>query len=494
MKLNRNRLMFAVSGLFVMAILTPSLLSQSNAGISEIERRKKSAENEIKETKAEIGANEKKVNEGLSALRKIDEDIAVSENEIATVQGQLSTINTKIGTLQTGIESHESDLQFLREEYLKAVKKMRVARKQNSSLAFLFASHSFNEARRRMRYMKEFSDWKDRRSGEILDVVTLLQKQRGELEQAKSDAAVALKREEAAKEKLNLQKTEQQAAVATLRQNGEALRSKLAKRQSEARQLSNQISALIAEQRAKEEAEKRKKEEARRLAEEKAAAEKKAAEEKRLAEEKQAAEKQRIAEEKRNKSNAKEETKPSKGESKVVKSEYAEARKRQPRTSSSPDNKSTQASTGTTAQAQSDFAGMQGRLPKPVSGPFKIVSAFGVHPISPELPDIMDENLGIDAHVANGASVTAVYDGEVIKIYDRTNTPGFRNIIVVKHGDYITVYANMETLAVKTGQHVKQGQVLGTVGSDFDDPKYGMLHFEVWKNQTHLNPASWIKI
>ena len=445
--------------------------SATSSSISEMEKQKSAAETEIKETKAELGANERKVNEGLSSLRKIEGEIKTSEIEIEKVRGQIALIQSNINTLEASIATEEAELKVLREEYRKAIKKMRVARKQNSDLAFIFASGSFNEARRRMRYMKEFSEWRDRRSDEILGKVNVLKDQRASLQQAQSDADVALKRETAVRDKLAKQKSEQQQLVAALRENSESLKAKLAKRQSEARKLSNQISALIAEQRAKEAREA----EERRRAEEKLAAERKAAEEKRLAEEKAKAEASKAAE-------------PSS-------SEYAEARKRKPRnpsTAATAETKPTEQAP--VASTESGFGGMKGKLPKPVGGSFNIVSAVGVHPISPELPDLMDENLGIDAHVANGAVASAVYDGEVIKIYDRTNTPGFRNIIVVKHGDYITVYANLETLSVKTGQHVKQGQSLGTVGTDFDDPNYGLIHFEVWKNQTNLDPAGWIKI
>lgn len=483
--------------------------------VSDMEKKKQEADKEIKETKAELSANEKKVNEGLSALRKIDEEIASSQKEIETVRGQLETINGNITNLEKSISSQERQLKELREEYLKAVKKMRVARKQNSELAFLFSSGSFNEARRRMRYMKEFSDWKDRRSNEIKGIVSSLKIQHGQLSQARNDATVALHREQSAREKLEKQKGSQQATVNELRANSDALRSKLARRQAEARKLSSQISALIAEQQAKEarEAEARRKaEEERRLAEErrkaeeKAAAERKAAEERRLAEEKakkEAEEARQTASADSKKETPKKETPKTEEPKKEVpktsagEGEYAETRRRK-RTGSATASVSENASASTakteTPAAGSGFEAMKGKLPKPVGGQFKIVSAFGVHPISPELPDIMDENLGIDAHVANGASAAAVYEGDVIKVYDRTNTPGFRNIVVVKHGDYITVYANLETLSVKTGQHVKQGQTLGTVGEDFDDPNYGMIHFEVWKNQTHLNPASWIKM
>lgn len=484
----KRPLISILSGIVAMlAIVTaPALLAQKKtasmpSSVSEMEKRKQEADIDIRETKAELNANERQVNKTLASLRKIEEDIKVSQNEITTVQGQINTINGQISALEGNIQTGEKELAALREEYLKAVKKMRVARKKNSELAFIFASGSLNEARRRMRYMKEFSEWKDRRSSEIADKVNTLKEQREQLAQARNDAAVALHRQQTVKDKLSDQKKEQETAVAELRANSETLKAKLARRQAEARKLSSQISALIAEERAREarEAEARRKaEEEKRLAEERDARkkeeERKAAEAKQLAQEKTKAEKQE---------KKKEEPTHKKQEEVKSESEYADARKRQPRTSSS-----------STPSTESGFGGMKGLLPKPVNGSFKIVSPFGEHPISPDLPDIMDENLGIDVHVANGATASAVYDGEVLKIYDRSNTPGFRNIIVLKHGDYITVYANIETINVRTGQSVKQGQSLGTVGADFDEPSKGLLHFEVWKNQNHLDPAAWIKL
>ena len=544
--MNKKLLTISSALLFAVGLLSAGAISQNKGAgsISQIKKEKRSAEDDIKATQNEIGANEQKVNESLSALRQIDDDIAVSENEISTVQGQINTIKGNIGTLENNIATEEEDLTSLRGKYLKAVKKMRIARKQSSGMAFLFASGSFNEARRRMRYMKEFSDWRDRRSGEILGKVNMLQARRGELVQAKSDADVALKREVAVKQKLDVQKKDQQATVATLRENGEVLKNKLAKRQADARRLSNQISSLIAEQQAKDaqiEREQKKAAEERRLAEEKAASERKAAEEKRLAAERKAAEeRERQAQAASNKpqptqaaSKPQVASKPQQPAQAVLNKpqqpaqivetpsqpnsgDYAAARARKSRRSgaNTSTTSATNANTATattqtqkpaattaakpsqtsTASSESGFGGMKGSLPKPVNGSFKIVSAFGRHPISPDLPDFMEDNHGIDAHVAKGATVSAVYDGEVIKIYDRSTTPGFRNIVVVKHGDYITVYANLETLSVRSGQKVKQGQSLGTVGYDFDDPKHGMIHFEVWKKQTYLNPAAWIKI
>lgn len=495
-------------------------MPDSGNSVKEIRSQKQAAEKEIKETRSALGDNEKKVTESMAALRQIEEDMATSRQEIEKVRGQLVFLQDTITSLEYDIERQEADLSLLKDEYLKSIKKMRVARKRNSGAVFIFASKSLGEAKRRMRYMREFSEWKNSRGREISKKMELLHDQRLYLVQAHEDIAVALNRENEVQNALTLQRDRQHATVKELRANSEALKSKLAQRQAEARRLGDRIVQAIAEQQAKEAqlaADRKKAEEEKRIAAQKAEEQRRlTAETHQQKENTVSANKGQNATKKQNTNSKQTESAKKTTESNKTpsnnsnlqsqtpdKSEYATARRRRSRSegmsttgqSSGLANSANETSTRKkTASSESGFGGMKGSLPKPVNGSFKIVSAFGRHPISPELPDIMDENHGIDAHVANGASACAVYDGEVIKVYDRTTTTGFRNIIVVKHGDYITVYANLETLAVKAGQHVRQGQSLGTVGTDFDNPKHGMIHFEVWKNQTRLDPAAWIKI
>ena len=90
----------------------------------------------------------------------------------------------RIGTLENGIKGNEKELQRLRTEYLKAVKKMRLARRNNSELAFIFASKSFNQALRRMRYLRQFSEWKDRQSAVIAGKTAELKSRKRSLRRA----------------------------------------------------------------------------------------------------------------------------------------------------------------------------------------------------------------------------------------------------------------------------------------------------------------------
>ena len=157
--------------------------------------------------------------------------------------------------------------------------------------------------------------------------------------------------------------------------------------------------------------------------------------------------------------------------------DYASARKRRPRGEAA------------ASSSAADFATMRGSLPRPVSGAFRITSQFGRHSL-PDLPDVMYDNPGIDAEVSSGASALAVYAGTVSGVY---MIPGFSTVVIVNHGDYYTVYGNLGSSAVKVGDRVKQGQTLGKVTTDPDNPGHSEIHFEVWKGKEKQNPAAWIK-
>lgn len=262
---------------------------------ADVRKRQEATRQEIKQTEQQIRENEQKVKSGLNELGKIQDEIGASKSKIATTSTQITKLTGEIAGLENGIAANEKELQRLRDEYLKAVKKMRLARGGNSALSFVFASENFSQALRRMRYLRQFSEWKERQSGVIDSTTHKLKSQREDLAKIKIQQDEVLKAQKRDQALLEEQFAKQDAIVAGLRQNGTALKSHLSKKQAEANQLNSRIAALIAEeQRKAEEARKAAEEKARKAAEEKARRE---AEERRLAEAKAAADK--AAEEKR---------------------------------------------------------------------------------------------------------------------------------------------------------------------------------------------------
>ncbi len=132
-----------------------------------------------------------------------------------------------------------------------------------------------------------------------------------------------------------------------------------------------------------------------------------------------------------------------------------------------------------------NFAGNKGKLPYPLKGNYRIVSSYGVHQHA-ELKYVKQQNNGIDIQTSSGNEARAVFNGTVSAIFA---VPG-NNAIMVRHGNYITVYSNLSEIYVKKGDVVKTSQSIGKIDTD---PENGtILHFELWKERTTLNPLSWL--
>lgn len=491
----------------------------------EMKKRQKATQQEIRETKRQIATNEKSISKGVADLGRIDADIKVTQKKVSDLAGQMHTLDNRISSLTSQIAANERELKELRDNYLVSVKKIRKSKGNSSSLSFIFSSKNFGQAMRRIRYLRQFNAWRDRQTKIIRQKNMELKRQNDLLAQAKSDKNRALGQQKQAQATLRNQYARQDALVAELRVQGDRLRNHLAKKQAEANSLKNSIAAVIA---AEQERERQRQAEQQRIAEQKrleaqrVEAERKAraeAEAQRKAREKQdmtasntlkapSKEAKTKKPTKEKKKPVKEKTKPAKEEKRenVKKNDgnrtYADARRREVRGKRKADSdaaskSSTPASAPAEAKASAPvrqtpaaagFEKSRGSLPKPVNGAFRIVSHFGRHPL-PELPDVVYDNPGIDAEVSAGASAQAVYAGRVSGIY---RLPGYNTVVIVSHGDYYTVYGNLETTNVKTGQSVKQYQAIGKVANS-DDSGRPSIHFEVWKNRDKLNPAEWIR-
>ncbi len=132
------------------------------------------------------------------------------------------------------------------------------------------------------------------------------------------------------------------------------------------------------------------------------------------------------------------------------------------------------------------FAKNKGKLPWPTEGGY-ISGQFGVHP-HPTLAHVTVSNRGIYIQTTAGENARAVYEGVVSGIFVNDN----KNVIIVQHGNYRTVYSNLTTLYVRKGDKVQTKQKLGKIYTDPDDDNKTELFFQVRKDTDTLNPADWI--
>jgi len=133
-----------------------------------------------------------------------------------------------------------------------------------------------------------------------------------------------------------------------------------------------------------------------------------------------------------------------------------------------------------------NFGNNRGKLPWPVERGV-IVSHYGKqrHPV---LKNIEIDNKGIDIATAKGAMARAIFDGEVRKIL---SLPGAHNAIIIRHGEYLSVYTNLETVSVSVGENVSTKQYIGTIYTDKTENKT-IMHLEIWKGNTTMNPGLWL--
>jgi murein hydrolase activator len=138
------------------------------------------------------------------------------------------------------------------------------------------------------------------------------------------------------------------------------------------------------------------------------------------------------------------------------------------------------------AKLSNSFSGNKGLLPWPVAEG-TISSLFGEHPHK-ELKGIMVKNNGIDILSGRGATARCIFEGTVSGVI---NIPGAGKAVIIRHGEYLSVYSNLETVSVNTGDKVTTKQAIGTIAEAGEGAR-GEIHLEIWKNTTKLDPKAWL--
>ena len=131
------------------------------------------------------------------------------------------------------------------------------------------------------------------------------------------------------------------------------------------------------------------------------------------------------------------------------------------------------------------FEHNKGRLPVPITGNYMLGERFGTYTV-PGMNNVQLDNKGTNYIGKPGAKARAVFDGEVTAVFQFYGTKG----VLVRHGSYISVYCNLSSVIVSKGQKLKARDLIGTVATN-EDGKC-VLHFQLRKETTKLNPESWI--
>jgi septal ring factor EnvC (AmiA/AmiB activator) len=137
-------------------------------------------------------------------------------------------------------------------------------------------------------------------------------------------------------------------------------------------------------------------------------------------------------------------------------------------------------------ELSSSFASNKGKLPWP-SEKGIITGIFGEH-AHPVLKYVKVKNNGIDITTDEGANVRSVFNGKVSRVM---SFPNMNKVVIVRHGEFLTVYSNLEEVSVTDGQEISTKQLIGKVHTSEDDSKTE-YHFEIWLGKTIQNPQEWL--
>lgn len=398
----------------------------------------------ISETKRKLNENTLRTEQNLRRLDQLDGEIRVKGVEIDHLRRSIDTLDYHIRQASDSARWLDSRLVQLKNRYAAALRKMQGTYRDTDLLSFLFSSRNFSEAVARYRYLREFSNWRKRKLEEIERTSKLVRDNQQRLGNLNSGRRAALSELAGAESLLKEKRSETGRVVAELKKEGATLRTAIAKKQQRIKKLDSELDRMI------------------------------------LAEQKRQ-EQQRQAEAKRKKQQ----------QQKQQPDEVAGRRSRTSKKSGSKISKTPQQQ-GIAASDRTlsgSFESNKGRLLFPVRGAYQIVRGYG-RTVHPDLPDIVTDNPGIDIASPAGSKARSIFEGTVSGVFAQD---GFNKVVMVRHGSYISIYANLASINVKVGDHVKANQDLGIISVDPQQGNRPVLHFELRKERTRLNPLQWVK-
>lgn len=432
--------------LIVSVCFALTLFAQTNRKIKELENKRGEIQKQITQSETLLRSTKKDVGSQLSNLALLTNQISERKRYISVIEKDVKSIEEEVSDLQHQLSVLQRDLKDKRQKYESSVRYMYKNKSVQEKLLFIFSAEKLNQIYRRLRYVREYATYQRIQGEEIQKKQEQIYHKRQELLQVRNKKTLLLKQGENERKKLENQEKEKKTILIGLQKKQKGIQNEIRQKRKEAEKLNAQIDRLIEIEIAK--AKKRAEEEARREAEARRKAEEIARKEE--------------------KSAPKTSSEPAKA-SKPVKSATVE------RYSLDKADR----------QLSGSFERNRGSLPVPVSGPFMIVSHYGQYSVE-GLKNVKLDNKGIDIRGKSGAVARAIFDGEVSAIFQYNGLVG----VLVRHGNYISVYCNLSSVSVSKGDKVRTKDTIGKIYTD--DSGNTVLHFQLRKETAKLNPETWL--
>jgi len=395
--------------------------------IKTLKEKEKKLKNQMSSTDKKLSATQKSAKQGLQELERLNADIEYRDMLIDRRSREILGFTHQIDSLNRSISALSEKYDIKRKKYADMIYYAYITKSQQDKFLYILASKSFQEGYRRFQYLSSLAELRKQQSITLSKTRQDIQAKRDKVNLLKEKTEGLLKEQEKEKEYALFQKNEKSKLVASLRSKEKELKEELRRQQVAADNLNKKIQDMVAKQAA-------------------AAAERAR---------KQAAQKKKTT-----------------TQSKT--------------TTTTSKTTSSYALSNEESVIAGGFEKNKGLLPWPVKG--VITGKFGNQP-HPVLKDVVVNNKGVYITASvQGAKALSVYNGVVSQCF---SVPGGNNAVIVRHGNYLTVYANLTQIYVKNGQKITKGTPIGKIYQETNSKT--VLFFQVWKEKTLLNPQLWLK-
>jgi murein hydrolase activator len=386
----------------ILVLFTLGTVAQT---LDDLRKKKQTTAEEIRNTNTLLGQVDETQKATLGKLRLINRQIEQRNQLISTMSVEVTLLQSLIDDNVQVIEMLASDLEKIKSEYLQLVQFAWKNRNAYDKILFFLSAENFNQAFRRLIYVRQFTEYRRKQSVIISSIQNILFKKTKDLENQQLSRKGLITEKVQESKKLTVQKKEQNLVSQQLQKQKSELNKKLAQQRRIEQQLEQAIQKIIEEETGKS-----------------------------------------------------------------VKSG-------KPGLGMTPEQK----------LEGSSFEQNRRRLPWPVEKGV-ITERFGIH-AHPVLNHVTVNNNGVTITTEAGARARAVFNGEVSRVFGIT---GGNMAVILRHGQFLTVYSNLVDVTVKKGDKVTVKQSLGTIFTDQSEGNKGTLKFQIWEESKKLNPEEWL--
>jgi len=408
----------------------------------ELEKQQTQLKKELEETAKLLNDNRAKSKENYVQWKLVNDKVNIQDRIIDNISRDINILDNSLYTTQKDINRYDRLLDTLKQEYAKSMIYAYKNRSNYDFLNFIFSAASFNDAIKRITYLKSYRNYREMMEENILRTQEFRKKKVEELSGTKKQKSEVLKVKDQEMSALEMEKKEKDRILNELKKQGKQLNKQMVATQNQLKKVTNAINAAL--KRAMDEA-------------------------KKMAIKKSAVNEAGKLSTTNNNSNA---TITASGPS--VKTKRPEIKKETP------------ASVLLNAEnitVNANFISNKGSLPWPVDKGYPVLH-FGSN-LLPSGSTIVQDCITVSTDV--GSSVKAIFDGTVSSVMYVEDM----QVVMIQHGKYFSTYSNLSNVSVQRGQSVKTGQVIGKAAANLDGD--GSVDFYIYDEKTRFDPEKWLR-